>query len=325
MQCLLFCIPILSSALARPIPQFAGIGPWEGEFFGADPGQEYRYALTPYAAPMIGGGPGVGHPYANPYAANPYAADTCGANYDPRSGQTYPAGVPIELIAEHEAPPPTPLEPIDLMTAPKEKLPKPAPPPPPPEPVAEPVEAKGPAEGSRPQEKEELDFMGGRWGIAGQGKYIDAARGDHKLPAGAEREREDRRGKYGRFGLDSWDDERKESKKKGTEEAGQEEPKVVQKKPEEMQLPEVKVEQDPNHPLRYNVNIGGIKTGPDDPTGPSNFHVFTDESTKKMSSNDMNPETEKYIKEKMIPKLGGRRKKGGNGGGNIFSVFGDGN
>ena len=330
MQCLLFCLPIISIAFARPIPQFAGIGPWEGEFFGADPGQEYRYALTPYAAPMIGGvlgGPGVGYPYANPYAADPYTANPYG-NYDPYSGQIHPDGVPVEFIEEPEAPPPPPPEPVDLMTAPKERLPKPAPPPPPPKPV-ESAEAKDPAEGPegpRPQEEDEdLDFMGGRWGIAGQGKYIDAARGDHKLPAGVEREREDRRGKYRRLGLDSWDDERKGSKKKETEEMEQEEPKAVQNKPEEMQLPEVKVEQDPNHPLRYNVHIGEIKTGADDPAGPSNFHVFTDESTKEMSSNDMNPETERYIKEKMIPKLGGRRKKGGNGGGNIFGVFGGGN
>jgi hypothetical protein len=307
MHSLILSIPLIPLVLARPLPQFAGIGPWEGEFFGADPGQEYRYGITPYAAPMMA--PPPGNPYGAPYGSpvNPY---------DPYNRQTYPGGVPASFIGEPEAPPPPPPEPIDLMTAPKEKLPQLAPAPLPPK--AEEPEAKGPAEGSGPPEKkgEDFDFMGGKWGIAGQGKYIDAARGEHKLPAGAERDRDDRRGKYGRFGL-GYDEEKEERKESEKKEA------VPEKKKEEM--PPVKVEQDPDHPLRYNVHIGGIKTGPNDETGPSDFHVFTDETTKKMSSNDMNPEAERYIREKMMPKLGGRRKKGGNGGGNIFSVFGDGN
>ncbi|KAF8245720.1 hypothetical protein K440DRAFT_645552 [Wilcoxina mikolae CBS 423.85] len=315
MRSLILSLPLTSLALASPLPQFAGIGPWEGEFFGADPGQQYRHGLTSYAAPMMVPEPGIPYGYPNGVPVNPY---------DPYNGQlqTYPGGAPIGFISEPEAPPPPPPEPIDLMTAPKEKLPQLAPAPPPPKP--EEPEAKGPAEASgAPKKKgapeEDFDFMGGKWGIAGQGKYIDAARGEHKLPAGAERDRDDRRGRYGRFGLGySEEEERKEPEKEPEKKE-----KVVEKKKEKM--PPVEVEQDPDHPLRYNVHIGGIKTGPDDETGPSDFHVFTDETTKKMSSNDMNPETERYIREKMMPKLSGRRKKGGNGGGNIFSVFGDGN
>lgn len=326
---------LLPLAQALPVPQFAGIGPWEGDFFGRDPGQEYRHGLTPYPAPMMAPGP---NPYGqqNPYAygdQNPYAYGEHNP-YGHEEYPTYPGGAPMGFIAEPEAPPPPPPpEPIDLMSAPREKLPKKPQPKTTAPPKAEPTGLdKAKAETAEKPEKDEkkaegdsFDFMGGKWGIAGQGKYIDDARGEHKMPAGTERG--SRRGKYGRFGDDQAEkhgEETSEERKKKEEEAKEEEEK--QKKEEEKpDMPPVEVVQDPDHPLRYNVNVGGIKTGPNDDTGPSNFHVFTDEGKREFSSNDMNPETEKYIFEKMVPKLSGKRKKGGNGGGNIFSVFGDGN
>jgi hypothetical protein len=415
MHPLLFVLLLVRNARARPTPEFAGIGPWEGEFFGADPGQDNRFGV----GPMMGGRKPLGNPYGNPlgnpYVANPYAApitvdqfgnpiqiahvdqfgnpvqvvqvDQFGnivpyvgtiANPDAIAGNPYGVGnvSPEDLlqaatasdfvVVEPEpelAPPP---EPIDLMSASKEKL-------------AEVIPAKAPPKAKKPKKEKEVveevveeekpdekidildiddddeeeedeeeevkpfDFMGGRkerWGIAGQGKYIDSAKGDHKFTAGAEWDRGDRRQKYGRFGslggfLEPEEPKTKPKKVKEPEpepEEVEEEVEVVVEEPEpepevpvEMpDLPEVEVTEDPEHPLKYNVNIGGIKTGPDDETGPSDFHVFTDETTLKLSSDDMNPETEKYIFEKMMPKLTGeRRKKGGNGGGNIFSVFGD--
>ena len=67
---LLFLIlPLL--AQARPRPQFAGIGPWEGEFFGRDHGEE-KHGISPYPrhnhrmAPGMAP-PGYGYGQPDPY------------------------------------------------------------------------------------------------------------------------------------------------------------------------------------------------------------------------------------------------------------------
>ncbi|KAL7272369.1 hypothetical protein RUND412_004829 [Rhizina undulata] len=70
--------------------------------------------------------------------------------------------------------------------------------------------------------------------------------------------------------------------------------------------------------IRYHVNVGGVQTG-NGRGGATNFHVFTDENGNKKFSEELDPETEKYIKENMLPKLSGKRKKGQGG---IWSVFG---
>ncbi|RPA99581.1 hypothetical protein L873DRAFT_892647 [Choiromyces venosus 120613-1] len=71
--------------------------------------------------------------------------------------------------------------------------------------------------------------------------------------------------------------------------------------------------------IRYHVNVGGIQKGAGG--GTTNFHVYTDESGTKKFSDELDPDTEKYITESMIPKLGGKRKKTAAGG--VWSVFGD--
>ncbi|KAG0132183.1 hypothetical protein HOY82DRAFT_606805 [Tuber indicum] len=68
--------------------------------------------------------------------------------------------------------------------------------------------------------------------------------------------------------------------------------------------------------MRYHVNVGGVQKGAGG--GTTNFHVYTDESGTKKFSDELDPETERYITENMIPKLGNRRKKGGG----VWSVFG---
>ncbi|KAG0635425.1 hypothetical protein HOY80DRAFT_1093383 [Tuber brumale] len=68
--------------------------------------------------------------------------------------------------------------------------------------------------------------------------------------------------------------------------------------------------------MRYHVNVGGVQKGAGG--GTTNFHVYTDENGTKKFSDELDPETEKYITENMIPKLGNRRKKGGG----VWSVFG---
>ena len=78
--------------------------------------------------------------------------------------------------------------------------------------------------------------------------------------------------------------------------------------------------------IRYHVNVGGMQkagggSGSGSGGGTTNFHVYTDENGNKRFSDELDPETERYIKEEMIPKLGGgRRKKPGSG---VWSVFGD--
>ncbi|PWW72318.1 hypothetical protein C7212DRAFT_348225 [Tuber magnatum] len=68
--------------------------------------------------------------------------------------------------------------------------------------------------------------------------------------------------------------------------------------------------------MRYHVNVGGIQKGAGG--GTTNFHVYTDENGTKKFSDELDPETEKYITENMIPKLGNKRRKGGG----VWSVFG---
>jgi hypothetical protein len=265
---------LLTPLAAFPAPEFTGTGPWEGGFFGRDSGQDYRSGAA-YPVPMMA------DPNAPPVVANPYGYD----------------GPPPGFEFEPEAPPPPPpLEPLDLMNAPKEQLPALLPPPPPP-----PQDAQGTdnsaATASEPEKQEggDFDFMGGRWGIAGQGKYIDAARGDHSTKFDRKRPG------------DEYDDSEKKKERLSEEERKKiEEQEAEEKKKQEM--PPVEVMQDPDHPLRYKVNVGGVKSP--EQGAPTNFHVFTDEGGKQMSSNDMNPETEKYIMEKMVPKMSGRRKKG---------------
>ncbi|KAI5852376.1 hypothetical protein BZA05DRAFT_452612 [Tricharina praecox] len=364
---LLLILPlVLAAPLPAPLPQFAGIGPWEGEFFGRDPRQSRGPAraapYNPHALPPPPYGPPAYYGVPNSYGAQPVPPylyeppQSYPGLYDPYTSPAYyspapplfpnaPNTDPFEKYhvigvdptagqGDFMQPPPPPPPPIDLMNASKEELAAALPPPPAPKPKAseKPAsEAKGPAEGEgRPEkkkgekkkgeEKEEekekaprpFDFMGGRWGIAGQGALIDAARGDHKYKHSSERE--DRRN---RWGGEKTAAEKQAAKEEEEEEEEEEEVKQA--------MPEVTVEHaaDPEHPLKYKVNVGGIKTGPDDETGPSNFHVFTNEGTKKYSGDDMSPETQKYIIEKMLPKIGGRRRKGGNSGGNVFSVFGD--
>jgi hypothetical protein len=72
--------------------------------------------------------------------------------------------------------------------------------------------------------------------------------------------------------------------------------------------------------VRYHLNVGGMQKGSGG--GTTNFHVYTDESGNKKFSDELDPETERYIKENMMPKMGGKRKKPGSGGG-VWSVFGD--
>lgn len=71
--------------------------------------------------------------------------------------------------------------------------------------------------------------------------------------------------------------------------------------------------------IRYHVNVGGIQKGAGG--GTTNFHVYSDENGKKRFSDELDEDTEKYITENMIPKLGGK-KRGGNRSG-VWSVFGD--
>lgn len=71
--------------------------------------------------------------------------------------------------------------------------------------------------------------------------------------------------------------------------------------------------------IRYHVNVGGIQRGAGG--GTTNFHVYSDENGNKHFSDELDENTEKYITENMIPKLGGK-KRGGNRGG-VWSVFGD--
>jgi len=70
--------------------------------------------------------------------------------------------------------------------------------------------------------------------------------------------------------------------------------------------------------MRYHVNVGGIQKGPGG--GTTNFHVYTDENGTKKFSDELDPDTEKYITENMLPKLGNKRKKGP---ARIWSVFGE--
>ncbi|KAH8147188.1 uncharacterized protein LAJ45_08666 [Morchella importuna] len=76
---------------------------------------------------------------------------------------------------------------------------------------------------------------------------------------------------------------------------------------------------DDNEAVRYHVNVGGVQKGGNG--GTTNFHVFSDENGDKMFSNEMDEETERYITENMIPKLGGKRKGKSTPG--VWSVFGD--
>lgn len=71
--------------------------------------------------------------------------------------------------------------------------------------------------------------------------------------------------------------------------------------------------------IRYRMNVGGIQKGGQG--GATNFHVYSDENGNKHYSDELDEETEKYITENMIPKLGGKRKGGSRGG--VWSVFGD--
>lgn len=71
--------------------------------------------------------------------------------------------------------------------------------------------------------------------------------------------------------------------------------------------------------MRYHVNVGGIQKGPGG--GTTNFHVYTDENGTKKFSDELDPDTEKYITENMIPKLSNKRKKSGPA--RIWSVFGE--
>lgn len=71
--------------------------------------------------------------------------------------------------------------------------------------------------------------------------------------------------------------------------------------------------------IRYHVNVGGIQKGAGG--GTTNFHVYSDENGKKRFSDELDEDTEKYITEGMIPKLGG--KKRGDKGSGVWSVFGD--
>ena len=71
--------------------------------------------------------------------------------------------------------------------------------------------------------------------------------------------------------------------------------------------------------MRYHVNVGGVQKGPGG--GTTNFHVYTDENGTKKFSDELDPDTEKYITEHMIPKLGNKKKKGGPA--RIWSVFGE--
>ncbi|KAL0632678.1 hypothetical protein Q9L58_008437 [Maublancomyces gigas] len=71
--------------------------------------------------------------------------------------------------------------------------------------------------------------------------------------------------------------------------------------------------------IRYHVNVGGIQKGAGG--GTTNFHVYSDENGNKRFSDELDEDTEKYITENMIPRLGGK-KRGGNRGG-VWSVFGD--
>jgi hypothetical protein len=267
-------------------PQFAGIGPWEGGFFGPDSGPN-RFGPQPYPAypPQA--------PYGNGYnaygdKASPYPPPPP----PPPPGADYFGLQPEAVI---EAPP---LEPIDLMNAPKEKLPK-RPNPPPLKSVS--AEAGESTEACEPEEKSDneesagdgYDFIGSRWGTAGQGKYIEAAKGDHRL--GKERNRL----------IEYWNapTERKTIKKDGKAKEKEEE------KPKQ-EMPEVTVTQDPEDPISYKVHIGGLRsqTGEDGTAPPTSYHVFSDENSKEIKSDSMSPEAEKYIMEKMVPKLGGRRK-----------------
>lgn len=71
--------------------------------------------------------------------------------------------------------------------------------------------------------------------------------------------------------------------------------------------------------IRYHVNVGGIQKGAGG--GTTNFHVYSDENGNKRFSDELNEDTEKYITENMIPKLGAKRRGGNRGG--VWSVFGD--
>jgi len=321
---------VLPLVLAAPLPEFAGIGPWEGEFFGRDPGKVRASAYNPHGLTPLPYGPSAyyGAP-PGPYPYGPMPPPQ--GPYSPYGLETTPDKyhfVPADDVAgggDFMQPPPPPPPPIDLMNASKEELAAALPPPkrkdtpkPAPEPKG-PAETEGcPDEDETREEKQPrpFDFMGSRWGIAGQGQIIDAARGDHKYPHGVNRDE-----RRHRWGVELAPAEKEAIKVRKQEE---EEKKKEEEEGPKQVMPEVEVEHagDPEHPMRYKVNVGGIKTGPGDETGPSNFHVFTNEGTNTLSSNDMSPETRKYIIEKMLPKLGGRRKKGGNAS-SVFSVFGD--
>jgi len=64
------------------------------------------------------------------------------------------------------------------------------------------------------------------------------------------------------------------------------------------------------------IPAGGLQHGS---RGPTDFHVYTDENGKRYSSDTLDPETETYIREKMLPKFRGERKQKS---GDVWSVFG---
>ncbi|TGZ77020.1 hypothetical protein EX30DRAFT_375026 [Ascodesmis nigricans] len=147
---------------------------------------------------------------------------------------------------------------------------------------------------------------------------------------------------------DGSDEERENGESKGKGKKRDKEKEKEQEEPEPEPLPEVEVKPAKDGRLKYEVNIGGYGSnlrpvapspsssdgadggdggnGAAAPEGPSNYHTWSQEKNVKLTGDSMDPECQKYIQEKMLPKMGGRRRKGartGRGGSAVFSVFGD--
>lgn len=330
---LLLILPLVAAA---PVPQ------WSNPFFGADSAPNkglggygaYGAPPNPYGPPSYGaagyGPPGYGPPnpygppssdlYGNPgpgYGAppNPYGPPPPQNHglmpppqYNPTHRGPYGAG-PLMDPANHDMkaygsvphapPPPTP---IDLMNAPKSQLPGAKKP----ESEAETEQptpftyAKAPEAEITLEEKEEPH------GLAGTGNFLEMAKKEHRMPAPVERRPQN----Y------------------GPDEEVEEEVEEAPAPP--LELPQVEVVPDEDGAPKYKVNIGGAASGKpgQEADGPTNFSVWTDEGVTEYSSKDMNPETDKYIREKLLPKMRpegrkkGRKAASGSGGG-VFNVFGD--
>lgn len=95
--------------------------------------------------------------------------------------------------------------------------------------------------------------------------------------------------------------------------------KEGEKEGEEVSEEEEEEEEDKMSGFQHQVNSGGVQRG-SGRDGPTNFHVYSDENGQKRYSDQLDPETEEYIRERMLPKLRGTRKN--RAGGDVWDVFG---